>query len=62
MKLGKDAILLTQTSSSKSVAFLSQSFNEEKDNLEIPVVAYQKEGQYMEVDLSVQSEAKQNIT
>ncbi|CAN6216292.1 unnamed protein product [Urochloa humidicola] len=57
MKLGKDAIVLTQTSSSRSVAFLSQSFNEEKDNLEIPMVAYRKEGQYMEVDLSVQSEA-----
>lgn len=57
MKLGKDAIVLTQTSSSRTVAFLSQSFNEEKDNLEIPVVAYRKEGHYMEVDLSVQSEA-----
>uniref|UniRef100_A0A0A9DMR8 CW-type domain-containing protein n=1 Tax=Arundo donax TaxID=35708 RepID=A0A0A9DMR8_ARUDO len=57
MKLGKDAIVLTQTSSTRSVAFLSQSFNEEKDNLEIPVVAYRKEGHYMEVDLSVQSEA-----
>ncbi|KAJ1259943.1 hypothetical protein BS78_10G194400 [Paspalum vaginatum] len=57
MKLGKDAIVLTQTSSSRTVAFLSQSFNEEKDNLEIPVVAYRKEGQYMEVDLGVQSEA-----
>ncbi|AQL04932.1 Protein MICRORCHIDIA 7 [Zea mays] len=57
MKLGKDAIVLTQTKSSRSVAFLSQSFNEEKDNLEIPVVAYRKEGQYMEVDLSVQSDA-----
>ncbi|KAL6603819.1 hypothetical protein ACP70R_044180 [Stipagrostis hirtigluma subsp. patula] len=57
MKLGKDAIVLTQTSSSRSVAFLSQSFNEKKDNLEIPVVTYRKEGQYMEVDLSVHSEA-----
>ncbi|WVZ79373.1 hypothetical protein U9M48_026955 [Paspalum notatum var. saurae] len=57
MKLGKDAIVLTQTSSSRTVAFLSQSFNQEKDNLEIPVVAYRKEGQYMEVDLSVQSDA-----
>ncbi|TVU08199.1 hypothetical protein EJB05_41591, partial [Eragrostis curvula] len=57
MKLGKDAVVLTQTSSSRSVAFLSQSFNQEKDNLEIPVVAYCKEGHYMEVDLSVQSEA-----
>uniref|UniRef100_A0A0D9WS76 CW-type domain-containing protein n=1 Tax=Leersia perrieri TaxID=77586 RepID=A0A0D9WS76_9ORYZ len=55
MKLGKDAIVLTQTSSSRSVAFLSQSFNENKDNLEIPVVTYCKEGQYMEVDSSVQS-------
>jgi hypothetical protein len=27
----KDAVVLTQTSSSRSVAFLSQSFNEEKD-------------------------------
>ncbi|BAF20010.1 uncharacterized protein [Oryza sativa Japonica Group] len=57
MKLGRDAIVLTQTSSSRSVAFLSQSFNENKDNLEIPVVTYRKEGQYMEVDSSVQSEA-----
>uniref|UniRef100_J3MFY0 CW-type domain-containing protein n=1 Tax=Oryza brachyantha TaxID=4533 RepID=J3MFY0_ORYBR len=57
MKLGKDAIVLTQTSSSRSIAFLSQSFNENKDNLEIPVVTFCKEGQYMEVDSSVQSEA-----
>ncbi|KAL6873478.1 hypothetical protein ACP4OV_013560 [Aristida adscensionis] len=57
MKLGKDAIVLTQTSSSRSVAFLSQSFNEKKDNLEIPVVTYRKEGQYMEVDSDVQSDA-----
>ncbi|KQK17640.1 hypothetical protein BRADI_1g35820v3 [Brachypodium distachyon] len=57
MKLGKDAVVLTQTSTSRSVSFLSQSFNENKDNLEIPVVTYCKEGQYMEVDLSVQSEA-----
>uniref|UniRef100_A0A8R7V978 CW-type domain-containing protein n=2 Tax=Triticum urartu TaxID=4572 RepID=A0A8R7V978_TRIUA len=57
MKLGKDAVVLTQTSTSRSVSFLSQSFNENKDNLEIPVVTYRKEGQYMEVDLSVQSEA-----
>ncbi|KAM3192654.1 hypothetical protein ACQJBY_069703 [Aegilops geniculata] len=57
MKLGKDAIVLTQTSTSRSVSFLSQSFNENKDNLEIPVMTYRKEGQYMEIDLSVQSEA-----
>uniref|UniRef100_A0ACD6AG44 Uncharacterized protein n=1 Tax=Avena sativa TaxID=4498 RepID=A0ACD6AG44_AVESA len=57
MKLGKDAVVLTQTSTSRSVSFLSQSFNENKDNLEIPVVTYRKEGQYMEVDSRVQSEA-----
>ncbi|CAL5048730.1 unnamed protein product [Urochloa decumbens] len=56
MKLGKD-VVLTQTSSSRSVAFLSQSFNEEKCNVEIPVVTYRKEGQHMELDLSIQSEA-----
>uniref|UniRef100_A0A8R7RGW8 Morc S5 domain-containing protein n=1 Tax=Triticum urartu TaxID=4572 RepID=A0A8R7RGW8_TRIUA len=57
MKLGRDAFVLTQTSTSRSVSFLSQSFNENKDNLEIPVVTYCKKDQYMEVDLSVQSEA-----
>ncbi|XP_073357653.1 uncharacterized protein [Aegilops tauschii subsp. strangulata] len=57
MKLGRDAFVLTQTSTSRSVSFLSQSFNENKDNLEIPVVTYCKKDQYMEVDLGVQSEA-----
>ncbi|CAM0953977.1 unnamed protein product [Alopecurus aequalis] len=57
MKLGKDALVLTQTSTSRSVSFLSQSFNENKINLEIPVVTYYKKGQYMEVDLNVQSKA-----
>lgn len=57
MKLGKDALVLTQTSTSRSMSFLSQSFNESKTNLEIPVVAYCKKGQYMEFDLNVQSEA-----
>ncbi|XP_044981216.1 ATPase MORC2A-like isoform X4 [Hordeum vulgare subsp. vulgare] len=57
MKLGKDALVLTQTSTSRSVSFLSQSFNDKKDNIEIPVVTYCKEGQYMEVDLNVQSKA-----
>ncbi|VAH10816.1 unnamed protein product [Triticum turgidum subsp. durum] len=57
MKLGKDALVLTQTSTSRSVSFLSQSFNDKKDNIEIPVVTYCKEGQYMEVDLDVHSKA-----
>jgi hypothetical protein len=31
MKLGRDAVVLTQTSTSRSISFLSQSFNENKD-------------------------------
>ncbi|GKV21865.1 hypothetical protein SLEP1_g31802 [Rubroshorea leprosula] len=63
MRLGKDALVLTQTANSRSIAFLSQSLNEGKDNLEIPIVSYRREGQYMEVDTSVHSEtlAKYNL-
>ncbi|KAM7523934.1 hypothetical protein LguiA_013836 [Lonicera macranthoides] len=57
MRLGKDALVLTQTSNSRSIAFLSQSLNEGKDNLEIPIVSYCRKGQFMEVDTSVQTEA-----
>ncbi|OVA00681.1 zinc finger protein [Macleaya cordata] len=57
MKLGRDVILLTQTSESRSIAFLSQSVNEDKDNLEIPVVTYSRQGSIMEVDRNIQSEA-----
>ncbi|KAJ3692644.1 hypothetical protein LUZ60_011739 [Juncus effusus] len=56
MRLGKDAIVLTQTSTSRSVALLSQSFNKDKSNLEIPVVSYTKKENFMEVDLNIQSE------
>ncbi|KAF8406746.1 hypothetical protein HHK36_008838 [Tetracentron sinense] len=57
MRLGRDAVVLTQTTNSRSIAFLSQSFNEGKDNLEIPIVSYCRQGQFMEEDTSVQSEA-----
>ncbi|XP_057251571.1 uncharacterized protein LOC104895755 isoform X2 [Beta vulgaris subsp. vulgaris] len=57
MRLGRDALVLTQTTHSRSVAFLSQSLNEGKDNLEIPVVSYRRHAQCMEIDKSVQSEA-----
>ncbi|XP_050229380.2 uncharacterized protein LOC126678530, partial [Mercurialis annua] len=57
MKLGNDALVLTQTSNSRSIAFLSQSLNEGKDNLEIPIVSYLRKGQLMEVDTDIQSEA-----
>ncbi|KAB5534861.1 hypothetical protein DKX38_017947 [Salix brachista] len=57
MRLGRDALVITQTNDSRSIAFLSQSLNEGKDNLEIPIVSYRRKGQYMEVDTSVQLEA-----
>ncbi|XP_030495618.2 uncharacterized protein LOC115711423 isoform X2 [Cannabis sativa] len=57
MRLGRDALVLTQTADSRSLAFLSQSLNENKDNLEIPIVSYQRHGQVMEVDTNVQPEA-----
>ncbi|GAB4848365.1 hypothetical protein Ancab_003059 [Ancistrocladus abbreviatus] len=56
MRLGRDALVLTQTADSRSIAFLSQSLNEGKDNLEIPVVSYCRQGQYMELDKQFQSE------
>ncbi|KAI3938091.1 hypothetical protein MKW98_018647 [Papaver atlanticum] len=55
MKLGRDAIVLTQTTTSRSIAFLSQSFNEGKDSVEIPVVSYRRHAGFMEVDTSIQS-------
>ncbi|KAL3634059.1 hypothetical protein CASFOL_021113 [Castilleja foliolosa] len=63
MRLGKDALVLTQTANSRSIAFLSQSLNEGKDNLEIPIVSYRRVGQFMEVDTNVQNEdsAKYNL-
>ncbi|KAJ6332706.1 hypothetical protein OIU76_025723 [Salix suchowensis] len=57
MRLGRDALVITQTNDSRSIAFLSQSLNEGKDNLEIPIVSYRRKGQCMEVDTSVQLEA-----
>ncbi|KAH6781163.1 hypothetical protein C2S52_012400 [Perilla frutescens var. hirtella] len=56
MRLGKDALVLTQTTNTRSIAFLSQSLNEGKDNLEIPIVSYRRFGQNMEVDTKVQNE------
>ncbi|CAH9098380.1 unnamed protein product [Cuscuta epithymum] len=57
MALGKDALVLTQTTHSRSIAFLSQSLNEGKDNLEIPIISYRKTGQLMELDTEIQDES-----
>ncbi|KAG9137004.1 hypothetical protein Leryth_013841 [Lithospermum erythrorhizon] len=57
MRIGKDALVLTQSVDSRSIAFLSQTLNEGKDNLEIPIVSYRRICQFMEVDTNIQSEA-----
>ncbi|RZC66078.1 hypothetical protein C5167_009772 [Papaver somniferum] len=62
MKLGRDVIVLTQTTESRSVAFLSQTCNESnKDDdseaeLELPIVTYHRIASVMELDTDVQSE------
>ncbi|CAN4083620.1 unnamed protein product [Withania somnifera] len=61
MKLGKDALVLTQTSNSRSIAFLSQTLNEGKDNLEIPIVSYYRYGQFMELDKENEALFKHNL-
>ncbi|XP_020226155.1 MORC family CW-type zinc finger protein 3 [Cajanus cajan] len=57
MRLGRDVLVLTQTTNSRSLAFISQSLNAGKDNIEIPVISYCRQGQRMEVDINMQSEA-----
>ncbi|KAH0451108.1 hypothetical protein IEQ34_021800 [Dendrobium chrysotoxum] len=61
MKLGRDALVLTQSSRSRSIAFLSQTYNENKDNIEIPIVSYVKNGRYMDIDPSIQSKEFANF-
>ncbi|XP_010316493.1 uncharacterized protein [Solanum lycopersicum] len=61
MKLGKDALVLTQTTNSRSIAFLSQTLNEGKDNLEIPIVSYYRYGQFMELDKQNETLFKHNL-
>ncbi|KAL8251542.1 hypothetical protein R6Q59_035235 [Mikania micrantha] len=57
MRLGRDALVLTQTTNSRSIAFLSQSLNEGNDNIEIPIVAYSRKGQHIEFDTTFQTDA-----
>ncbi|XP_059078103.1 uncharacterized protein LOC131052828 [Cryptomeria japonica] len=58
MQLGKDAIVLTQCSETRSIAFLSRSYNENKKDLDIPIITYRKEGGWMDFDLEVHSETE----
>ncbi|KAF6145700.1 hypothetical protein GIB67_010661 [Kingdonia uniflora] len=57
IRFGRDAIVLTQTDTKRSIGFLSQSLNEGKYNVETPIVSYCKQGSLMEVDTTVQTMA-----
>eukprot|EP00250_Pteridium_aquilinum_P020858 c24966_g1_i2 orf=202-2334(+) len=56
MRLGKDAVVFTQSRETRSIAFLSQSYNKGKEEVEIPIITYRKEGGWMEFDLQVHSQ------
>ncbi|KAL3695482.1 hypothetical protein R1sor_009558 [Riccia sorocarpa] len=56
MRLGKDVIVLTQTDSSRSIGFLSTSYNADKEVLEVPIVTYRYSHGIMELDDSVQTQ------
>ncbi|BBN19872.1 MORC family CW-type zinc finger protein [Marchantia polymorpha subsp. ruderalis] len=56
MRLGRDVIILTQSKDSRSIGFLSTSYNADKEILEVPIVTYRKVHGIMEMDLSVQTE------
>ncbi|GJW79869.1 hypothetical protein Tco_0143844 [Tanacetum coccineum] len=47
MGLGKDALVITQTANSRSIAFLSRTLNDGKDSTEIPIVTYARNGHLM---------------
>ncbi|KAF6158923.1 hypothetical protein GIB67_012340, partial [Kingdonia uniflora] len=55
MRLGRDAIVLTQKDTMRSIGFLSQSMNEGKYNVETPIVSYCRQGSLMEVNTTVQT-------
>ncbi|KAH7426432.1 hypothetical protein KP509_10G001700 [Ceratopteris richardii] len=53
MRIGKDAVVFTQTAESRTIAFLSRSFNEDKEEVDIPVITYRCKGKWMDFDLEV---------
>ncbi|GJR05873.1 MORC family CW-type zinc finger protein 2B-like protein isoform X1 [Tanacetum coccineum] len=57
MGLGKDALVITQTANSRSIAFLSRTLNDGKDSTEIPIVTYARNGHLMGFDTNIQDKA-----
>ncbi|MCL7031996.1 hypothetical protein MKW94_029049, partial [Papaver nudicaule] len=60
MKLGSDVMVLTQTAESRSVAFLSQTYSKDKDELDLPIVSYRRNGSVMKLDTDVQTKTTAN--
>nr|VVV75834.1 unnamed protein product [Nymphaea colorata] len=58
MRLGKNALAITPASNSRSLAFLSQAFNEDKNDFEIPIVSYARQGNFIGIDTNIQTEAE----
>ncbi|KAF3773628.1 MORC family CW-type zinc finger protein 3 [Nymphaea thermarum] len=58
MRLGRNALVISQASNSRSLAFLSQAFNEDKNDFEIPIVSYARQGNFMDIDTNIQTEAE----
>ncbi|KAI5066878.1 hypothetical protein GOP47_0017406 [Adiantum capillus-veneris] len=55
MRLGKDGVVFTQSKDSRSIASFSRSFNETKEEVEIPIVTYTRNLGWMEFDTNFQS-------
>ncbi|MCO5551260.1 hypothetical protein L7F22_004759 [Adiantum nelumboides] len=55
MRLGKDVVVLTQSAETRSIAFLSQTYNKGKEVVEIPVITYRKEDRRLKSDIWIRS-------
>ncbi|KAI3889095.1 hypothetical protein MKW92_051100 [Papaver armeniacum] len=59
MNLGRDVIVLTQTSHSRSIVFVLQSLNKGSNlqHTNVPIITYHRQRSFSEMDRSIQSEA-----
>ncbi|XP_057830513.2 uncharacterized protein LOC131041428 isoform X6 [Cryptomeria japonica] len=58
MQLGKDVVVLTQSKESRSIEFVSHSYNENNKEIDIPIITYRKDGGWRDFDLEVHSESE----
>ncbi|XP_002986649.2 MORC family CW-type zinc finger protein 3 [Selaginella moellendorffii] len=55
MRLGRGALVLTQSKETRSMALLSTGYNEGKDVLEVPIVTYTRRAGRMDIDTGLQT-------